>query len=833
LWDKDLNVFGCNEENVRLFGLKDKQEFIDCFSDLAPEYQPDGRLSSEKTAYVKKAFEEGRCVFEWMHQKLDGTPIPTEVTLVRVDYEGDHAVAGYVRDLREHKRMMNDIEQRDRLLYAGHKEAAILLAAVDDENFEHSLLEGMQLIGHCVDADRVQIWQNEMIDGELYFVHKYEWLSEIGRQKPPVPIGLKFPYSDKPEWKEMFSRADVINSSLSKLSQSDRDFLNLYEMKSIVIIPLFLQNKFWGFFSIDDCRQERTFTKDEIDILQSCSLMMASAVSRHAQAAEIREAHNRAKLLLDATPLACRLWNRDFKIFECNDETVKLFGLKDKREFMERYFDLSPEYQPDGRHSRDTTHKILEKVFQEGRYAFEWMHRMPDGTPLPTEITLVRLNYGDEYVIAGYTRDLREHKRMMNEIEQRDHLLYAGNKEAVILLAAVDEEKFEPSLLEGMKLIGRCVDADRVQIWQNETIDGELYFVHKYEWLSEIGQQKTPVPIGLKYPYSDKPEWKEMFLRGEVINSPLSKLPQNDQDFLTAYDMKSIVVIPLFLQGKFWGFFSIDDCRQERTFTKDEIDILHSCSLMMVSALRRHDMTLDISATAAKLEVALSEARNANQSKSNFLARMSHEMRTPLNAILGLSELSLEAGGLNDEDYANLEKISNSGITLLSTVNDILDISKIEAGKLVLVPVKYDVPSLLNDTITQSITHIEDKRVEFVLNIDESLPIELFGDDLRVKQIFNNLLSNAFKYTKEGTVELGVHCDRDGETVWMTAWVRDTGIGIKPDDMNKLFSEYTQMDLESNRSIMGTGLGLPITKKMIEMMDGTISAKSEFGLGSV
>ncbi|MDR2732696.1 MAG: response regulator, partial [Fibromonadaceae bacterium] len=231
--------------------------------------------------------------------------------------------------------------------------------------------------------------------------------------------------------------------------------------------------------------------------------------------------------------------------------------------------------------------------------------------------------------------------------------------------------------------------------------------------------------------------------------------------------------------------------------------------------------------------IALKNAQNASNAKSDFLANMSHEMRTPLNAIIGLSELVIESSGLSMDAVANLEKINSAGMTLLSTVNDILDISKIEAGKFELVPVEYDLSSLINDTITQSVLYIGSKPVDFILNIDENLPAYLYGDELRIKQMLNNLLSNAFKYTKTGKVELGIRCEQKEEVVSMVLQVSDTGIGIRNEDLNRLFSDYTKLDLKSNRQIEGTGLGLPITKRIAEMMGGSISLESRYGKGSV
>jgi len=234
-----------------------------------------------------------------------------------------------------------------------------------------------------------------------------------------------------------------------------------------------------------------------------------------------------------------------------------------------------------------------------------------------------------------------------------------------------------------------------------------------------------------------------------------------------------------------------------------------------------------------QLSEALKTAELASIVKSTFLANMSHELRTPLNVVISLADLQLEDDKLPEEIRENLRKISNAGNTLLSIVNDILDISKIESGKFTLMPVEYHMASLLNDTIALITSYIGEKPIAFCLNINDDLPSKLYGDDLRVKQILNNLLSNAIKYTLAGTVELGVHCEREGDDVWMNITVKDTGIGIRPEDLKKLFSDYNQVDVQANRKIKGTGLGLPITKKLVENMDGEISVESEYDKGSV
>jgi len=232
-----------------------------------------------------------------------------------------------------------------------------------------------------------------------------------------------------------------------------------------------------------------------------------------------------------------------------------------------------------------------------------------------------------------------------------------------------------------------------------------------------------------------------------------------------------------------------------------------------------------------KIAMFKEEADAANKAKSAFLSTMSHEMRTPLNAIVGLSELILNTGEIQGETEDKLGKIHNSGMTLLGIVNDILDISKIESGKFELHPVKYDSPSLVNDIVSLNIVRIGEKPIKFILTVDENLPQYLFGDDLRIKQVFNNLLSNAFKYTNSGTVEWSMSFERDGDNIWLISKVKDTGMGIKSEDIHKLFKDYSQLDAHANRKVESTGLGLSITKRLVDMMDGTITAESEYGKG--
>jgi len=242
--------------------------------------------------------------------------------------------------------------------------------------------------------------------------------------------------------------------------------------------------------------------------------------------------------------------------------------------------------------------------------------------------------------------------------------------------------------------------------------------------------------------------------------------------------------------------------------------------------------------------------QEANQVKSRFLATMSHEIRTPMNAILGITEIQLQAGTLPPNIKDAFIKIYESGDLLLNIINEILDLSKIEAGRLELVPVKYDIPSLINDTSQLNRLRYDNKPILFTLQVDENTPIDLFGDELRIKQILNNILSNAFKYTDKGSVDFFVSAQggalgnaqggtqggtdlQDGDDVTLVFRISDTGQGMTEAEINKLFEEYTRFNTDVNRTSIGAGLGMTITKRLIDLMNGTILVESEPDKGSV
>lgn len=231
-------------------------------------------------------------------------------------------------------------------------------------------------------------------------------------------------------------------------------------------------------------------------------------------------------------------------------------------------------------------------------------------------------------------------------------------------------------------------------------------------------------------------------------------------------------------------------------------------------------------------EKAKDEAERANEAKSLFLSNMSHEIRTPINAVLGMNEMILRECA-DEQILSYADNIRSSGKTLLFLINDILDMSKIESGKMEIIPVEYEPSNLLLDLWNVIFLRAQEKDLSVRFSLDETLPRILFGDDVRIKQIVTNLLTNAVKYTPQGSVELHVAYERTGEKeIILTISVKDTGMGIKKEDMGKLFESFQRLDEEKNRNIEGTGLGMNITMSLLKLMDGEMKVESEYGKGS-
>ena len=716
-------------------------------------------------------------------------------------------------------------EKQTRILHAVNAMAAALFSVEDDEAFRKAMPEGMQLLAECMDFDRIYIFQNELKNDSLHYMLKYEWVNELGAQGDSVHIGVVLNYDvNAPIWKEIFLRGENAIGSLSNMSGKEKELMESNGVKSVAAIPIHLHGNFWGFVSFDNCHGEYNMSQDDIDILHSASLILASAVNRNNQTAALKEVHEYAKLMLDATPIACLLWDKNVDFFDCNKKTLEIYQVSSKEELNNRLSDLSPEYQPDGKRSITATYQNLNYALENGETSFQWIHKLPSGELMPAEITLVRVNLGNQYFVASYVRDLREQKRMMFEIEQRDMLLQTVNNAASLLLNTEITE-FEVNMYKSMGMMARAVDADRAYIWKNNIINGELCSTQLYEWLEDdVLPIKKELAVNISY-NSTMPDWFEALSEGNCVNGMARNMMPSTYKFLSETQVLSVFVAPIFVQDKFWGFVGFDDCHHERMFSINEAVILHSGCLLIGNAFLKHNITLELKDNAE-------EAQAASHSKSAFLANMSHEIRTPMNSIVGFSELALD-GDVSPKTKDYLNKILENSEWLLQIINDILDISKIESGKMELENIPFNLHELFASCRTLIMPKALEKGLTMHFYAEPSVGKKLYGDPTRLRQVLVNLLSNAVKFTNTGLIKMQASMKKvETDSVTMSFEIKDSGIGITPEQISKIFDPFVQAETGTTRKYGGSGLGLPITKNIINMMGGSINVESTPGVGS-
>jgi signal transduction histidine kinase len=788
-----------------------------------------------------------------------------------------------------------------------NKSLEIFISHTED-SIDDVMSNGLWPIVNAAFLDRIivfRIWSKETESiGEIY-----RWDKEKGGSTPVDEALKKLPMIEAVKhWMYTMSDGSCISLKRSEFTEGQAAFLAPRGVQSILIVPVFIKQEFWGVVTFHDNTTERDFDDDCTTLLRSAARLCANTLiveERTRSSEESAKALKRRKRMSDVLNEAAIMFlaQREDSFEDMMTEGIRLIAdvMDLDRVTVWRNFKTptglcaSQIYRwariaggttaPTAEMGNVSYAKVMprwEGLLSGGKSINSPVNLLPEADFLKSfgclSLFVAPVLMENEFWGNVFFEDLRVERffdednadimrsaaflcantvnmyemieRQRNEarrleglvaertveLNRQNSLMRTVNAAAAILLGPETIGDLN-AIDRSMEMVCQSVNTDRVHLWQNiHKDDGRLYYREMCRWTS--AEYAMPdIPEVIEFDYDHTPLLQNLFSGDKSLNGPIDSLSKAECEFFSEYKVQSILAVPLLLDNEMWGFVSFDDCCNRRFFPEADEHTLRSWGMLVMGAMLRGNILRD-------LKKATDEARNASEAKSRFLANMSHEMRTPMNVIIGFTDLLLEDDNTPAKTKEMLEKINTADNILMGLINDVLDISKVEAGKLDLIPVQYDVAGLLDDIVSLNVIRTESKPIAFKLNIDGSLPSCLFGDDLRIKQILNNLLSNAFKYTEKGNITLGVSSWREGdgrspsesgspmESVWISFYVKDTGIGIRKEDMAKLFNDYNQVDTHANRKIRGTGLGLSIAKKFAEMMDGEILVASEYGKGT-
>ena len=422
--------------------------------------------------------------------------------------------------------------------------------------------------------------------------------------------------------------------------------------------------------------------------------------------------------------------------------------------------------------------------------------------------------------------DISDRKAVEAQLQQQGRLLQGVAVAITNLLTLPD---YDAAVELALTILGEAAQVDRIYILEShlhrET--GEPFSMkQRFAWISEsVSAIAHPNLENVSWAASGLRRWYDLLSQNGLVSGSVAQLPAMERAILEQFQVRSVLAAPIFSQEKFWGFIYLNDCQTERHWSAEDETILRTMVAGIGGALERKR-------AEHELRLAKEEAEAATLAKSEFLANMSHEIRTPMNAVIGLTGLLLDTQ-LDPEQRDFVGTIRNSGDALLTIINDILDFSKIEANKLNLEKHPFDLWECVEDALDLVAGKAGEKGLDLAYLIDERIPRMLIGDVTRLRQILVNLLSNAIKFTKTGEVTVTLNQQDIIEGGHQLLFkVRDTGIGIPQGRMDRLFQSFSQVDSSTTRHYGGTGLGLVISKRLSELMGGSMGVESEVGVGS-
>lgn len=526
-------------------------------------------------------------------------------------------------------------------------------------------------------------------------------------------------------------------------------------------------------------------------------------------------------ILYDVCPYATVICDADFNVTNANRAALKLFEFPDEESLIYGIADLFQNGMPAFQSNAAPTipiRKRLEYTEKNGSIDFE-AEIVISTRRLHLKINFTRVDVDSTFIIIGNFVDIQDLRQARGDLFKQEYLLRQINRVAT-LLSGASAEVMETSIESVMKITAETVDADVISIYKNSTDTDAKSCVMVASWASGYFDQFTK-----KINYDDITDFYNKLHKNRSINKTVKELSETESKLFATAGTKSILIIPIFIFGDFWGILFLENRKNDSIYNRSEVSAIQSAGILIVSALLRNE-------TSQQLILAKDEAQASGRAKMDFLSRMSHEIRTPLNAIIGMTAIAKR--DIKEKDaQEKLNKIEFASSQLLHIINDILDMSKIESGKIEMSLVEFDFNELMDNVFAMMRVQSDAKNQKLIYDIPD-FDRQIYCDDLHLRQIIVNLLSNAIKFTPDGgTVKVTVtYKNIDDLNYVLDVHVIDTGIGMTPSQQSKLFTSFEQADGGIARKYGGTGLGLAISKRLSVLMGGDIGVKSEIDKGS-
>jgi len=774
--------------------------------------------------------------------------------------------------------------QRRADIVAALNEAIETFIVFDGKTFADVMANGLLPIVEALGVDRVAIFSYRDKEGNKHLGQIYRWDKIEGSVVSLTDAIMQLPKCKATDdWTDILLKNEYVFRCKSGMTEDERNFSGDFGIKSILLIPIFSYGEFWGTVAFIDHAKETDFGEGCMDLIFSAANLCANALIRESlykNSVNSFKAMERSKKMADVlNKTAVTFLSNIEKTFEdiMNTGMTPIADMADlDRLSVWRNFTVgdvlhtSQIYRWD-RVSGGTTEptpELTDVTF--AMLAPRWEDMLLRGEFINSPVRLLPeapmlQSFG---VVSAFITPIFTGGKLWGFVlfEDRKNERYFDNDHAEMMRTAALLCVNTVMRSEMERNIAGANEQLKVRLGQQELISGisksfvtsgesetlindSLARLRKY-----LGASRTVI-LGIDHEHDGtyvaysqyekavpppKPaisgsfeliksgfshNIQEKTLTPAIHCDDISKVPSYSG--LEPAGLRAFVCAPLYIEGRLWGILSVEQCNRPREWQKNEISFITTIASIIAGAIM-HSIYND------RLKNALSRATAASEAKGSFLSNMSHEMRTPLNTIMGMASIGKNSPGLERKDYA-LGKIEEASSHLLGVINDVLDMSKIEAGKLDLVLADFSFERMLKKAVNANCIRMEQKLQKFNVTVDGKIPHIICGDDQRLSQVIINLLSNAVKFTPEGgsiSLNASLRSEEDGLCT-VAVEVSDTGIGIESEKIDKLFNAFEQADSGTSRKFGGTGLGLAISKRIVEMMGGQINVKSVNGKGSV